>query len=81
MLEWTSKNGVVEMYDKTGKKWLGKYNPTTGKLIDETSKVGRVASFVGKGIRVIANRLGMLFNIMIYTGPGRGFEEQFTIEN
>jgi hypothetical protein len=49
-LEWTFKNGVVEMYNKTGEKWLGKYNPSTGKLITSTSKLGRFASFLGKGI-------------------------------
>ena len=73
-LEWTSKNGVVEMYDKTGKKWLGKFNPTTGQIISTTSKIGRVASFVGKGITIISERLTTLSSILIYTGPGSGFE-------
>jgi len=36
--------------------------------------MGRVASFVGKGINFISNRLSVLSNILIYTGPGSGFE-------
>ena len=74
MLEWTSKNGVLEMYDKSGKKWLGKYNPTTGALIDGSSKIGRIASFVGKGITYVATKLSIILNPIFYTGPGSGFE-------
>ena len=63
ILEWTSKNGVVEMYNKTGEKWLGKYNPTTGKVISTTTKLGRVASFVGQGI----SRVPLLWLEFIFT--------------
>jgi hypothetical protein len=73
-LEWTSKNGVVEMYNKTGKKWLGKFNPITGELISTTSKAGRIASFVGKGITFVGTKLSMIMNAIFYTGPGSGFD-------
>jgi hypothetical protein len=74
--------GVIEIYNKTGKKWLGKYRPTTGKLIDGTSKATRVASFLGKGINYVFNRLSILTNILIYTGPGSGLENfQKPIDN
>lgn len=71
ILEWTSKNGVVEMYSRNGKKWLGKYNPHSGKAISTTTKLGRVASIVKSGVRKFFTEL----SLPVYVGPGSGFED------
>lgn len=57
------------MYNKNGKKWLGKYNPQTGALITDVGKIGRVANFVSKGIYLVGKRFLGLLDILIYTGP------------